>query len=367
MFLPEGQCNAKQQLTIPSGEDLRVVRAEILEFYKSELSQAKSSKQQRALANALLNDARATPNDLRSKYALLELAQLQAISAGDVDLTIQIADEIAAAFAISEVLSRANAIQSIRREKIRLEKEECKGLAATVMELIDPLVDEEQVDLAFELTGYATELAKKSRDFPLFRTTKNYRDDIAILRTDYATHCDALPELRAANSKQAYTAAGIFRCYVLNDWPAGLELLTHSDDQKLRQLAIDTLVKNPEGSEAMRVADQWWDRLGTLKGRKRRVLAAFCSELYKQSIPSIGDDVRDQAQNRITEAKQINTLALGDPVKQTDKWKSRAAKETKNGSNRLPASQKLATLRGRDYSLLKSKYNKFEDAFDVSF
>ncbi|QDS97694.1 hypothetical protein [Adhaeretor mobilis] len=365
--------HANQRVAVPSDEDIRKAKSEIQDFYDAELSETKTSQQQGVFAEALLEDARVIKGDPRSKYALFMLARSKALSANDIELTLRIADEIAESFEISPERSKALAICAIDKAKMRLGREEGERIARDAVLLIDPLVAENDIDLAFKLATYAAETAKGARDFPLYKIASDFRNDVVVLRRETIRYVRAKEQLKQGDSAEACRIAGLFECLALNKWTSGLELLARSGDVNLRQLANETRDllndKNDknDNEKSVKLADEWWKRISALEGRKKRVLANFSSKLYQRGLDSLDDREKERVAKRIEEAHKISALALGKPIQSSNELRFDRKDRRTEGSQGVSASKKLARLRDHKYPLLRSEYIKFDDAFQVSY
>jgi len=172
--------SSAQPLTaLPEGAALSEAEKRIKQQYAAELAEATTASARTSLAQALLKASPAAEG-ATERYALLRLALGLAAQAGQLELTGQIVDELAAAFAVDELETRTAALEALADSPIG--SQSARSLFNSAMELGNQSGKAERLDLAERLAATAVKAARRSGDERMSRLAVQRKREVAMLR-----------------------------------------------------------------------------------------------------------------------------------------------------------------------------------------
>jgi hypothetical protein len=191
-----------------------------------------------------------------------------------------------------------------------------RALAKGYYELAKDGIVAEDYETAASAATKADTLARAAKDAPLADRAAELKKDIATLKTEYG-------KVKAAIDNPAggdLDAVGRYLCFVRNEWPTGLKILSDGGKSPLKELAGKDLA-NPSGVDAQaEVGDGWWTQAQAEKipWKKQNILSR-ARHWYEQALPASTGLVKIRLTKRMAELENvapgggINLMALIDP------------------------------------------------------
>jgi len=251
------------RLRIPSAAAIRESRAKVNEVFGADAKKATSADAKIELAGRLLEQAAETSNEV-DRYVLLTAAQELAVEVGDIDTADRAIRDIAAIYAVDGAQARL----------AMLEAAATKGpvgssgkVIAAILAVVADLKTAKNLDSAEQLVQLALTAARRSKDRELQKLVSEELGDIRD-RRKVGEKSQALVDRLAKNADdgEAASALGRLRCFVEDDWDAGLPLLARGADVQLSALAKAEIADPMTLAAQLQLADQWWDYAASQKG-----------------------------------------------------------------------------------------------------
>jgi hypothetical protein len=276
---------SSSRLPKPSLEEQRKAEEEVRELFKDEYAK-KAPEDRKALARKLLESARGTKSDPASLYVLLREAAEIAASMGDVKTTMAAADETVARFELDAAKLRADALERARRA-VRT-PEALRDLIGAYLAAVDASAGAEDYDGALMLLKKAETAARAARDAALLARIREQDGELCDLQKELRRVQPSLAKLEAdPGDPAANLAVGRFRCFVKNDWEAGLPMLAKGSDADLKALAERELAAPSEAAGKAALGDGWWDAAsGKGKADKARYRGR-AAHWYEMALPRL--------------------------------------------------------------------------------
>jgi hypothetical protein len=294
------------QLPIPDDAAQSKALALIKEVYKADYEAAKTNPQKISLANKLLQDSAATKS-AADRYALLRVSKDIAAQAGDIDTAFAATSQMQAEFDVDGLVLKAGAAASAGKS-LRLPAEH-KGLAPYFLRLIDEAVIADRYDVAKDIGEAALESVRKARDSDSLKQLVEAKKRVEELEKSFAEVQAALEVLKAKPTDPvANLTVGKFRCFVKEQWEAGLPMLALGSDEQLKALAAAELMDAPD---ALALGDGWWDLAdGLMDVRQREAARLRAGTWYTKALSTTEGLTRAKVEKRLSgidvapEAKQ---------------------------------------------------------------
>ena len=317
---------AAKRLSIPSNEEIEVVRAKLSSELSAWSSQASKSSQRALLARHLLAKSKPTDSTPLSRYVHWREAQRIAISAGDVRLSYTALDRLLRQFE----LDRRGELNDLvaRLTETTPDASADADLVRLAAQVLRESLDEGDSNFGLIYETIST-VARRRLDLPLLRQAMSLADEWTELNELQSLNRNAATP--AGKKLDALTPAehesrGLFLIRRKHDWAAGLKELQKSDDPLLAKLAQQDLANPRTPAEQFQLADDWY-RWATSNDRHPQLWQlAACHHWLTQSEPKLTGDTRRQAQRRLRELGQplvprvapspLEPLAIAAPTEQ---------------------------------------------------
>ncbi len=285
----------------------RVAAAEnVRRSHARELNAATTSKPARAsLAKNLLAEASAlssTQPTGAEPYALVERARQLALDAGDLNLALVAADQLARTYDVDRLKTRLAVFESFARQ---LKAPQARS------DLAEQLTDE-GAEALWQNAPQDAELifaALKRNIIPFKQPALKKRiESLAALAAKRRTDADAAREAEATLADNpadpaANRIVGQEKCLKGDDFQAGFGHLAQSGDQRLSALIDLEQARPASAAEQAQLADKWWDYLVHAKGDLKTVAIRRSLHWYEVALPELTGAARKKAEKRLLEAK----------------------------------------------------------------
>lgn len=243
---------------LPDSASRQASLKSVQQIFQEELSKAKTSATQSALAAQLLQQARESQENATDQFVLLAEALRLATEAGDVDTALQAWDESVVMFDVDVLGGTAKVLTNLSK-RVKANNQQ-QSLAQRAGEVFDAALATDKLELASELAELAAASAKKGKDPELAKVTalrlkqfQNYKQ----LATDAAAAQKTLKS--KPDDPQANLAQGRFLCLGRDNWKAGLPLLAKSPESPLRKAAEGDLKAGNDAKSWIARGDAWFE------------------------------------------------------------------------------------------------------------
>jgi hypothetical protein len=252
-----------ERLPVPSKEAARAAAAKVREIFVADAAEANTPDAKGKLAGELISHARETENPI-DQYVLLEAAWSLAMQAGDVAAVMESIQMIGKRFAIDLPAARIDALENLAT---KAPPTSLGRITDLLLDAADEQANSGDVAKAEDLVETAVTASRRGKDRD---RQKKAIDRLAEIRERSKVLARAKPlEEKVASDpsdREAAADLGRFRCFVEDDWDAGLLLLARGADPALAALAQAELNVARDPSSRMALADNWWAFATSAKG-----------------------------------------------------------------------------------------------------
>ena len=254
---------AQRRLPPPTADAAKRSAAKVGEIFGADAKEANSADKKGALAAGLLQHAADTP-DATDRYVLLDAAKSLATEAGDVDACFRAIAELASLYEVD-----GDALQMAA-----LEAMVTKSPAAAVPEVATALLrvaerqkNKRDLKTAEEAAQLAATAARRGKDRDIQKAVLEELADIRDRKKAAAKVQPWLDRLAADPSdREASLEVGRLRCFIEDDWAAGVPFLARGSDEELARLAKGELSQPDSAAARVQLADAWWAYASGHKG-----------------------------------------------------------------------------------------------------
>lgn len=288
------------ELPIP-GEPAQASALDLIkEVYKTDYEAARTNVQKATLAKKMLQDSAAT-NDTTNRYVLLRVAKDVAAQAGDVDTAFAATSQLERRYEVDGLMMKAAAVAAASKEA-KLPSHH-QAIAPYFLQLIDQAVAADRYDLANNIGDVALESARNARSSDIVKDVVAAQKRIEELKAAFAEVQEALAVLK---NKPADPAAnlvvGKFRCFVKEEWDAGISMLALGSDPNLKAIAVKELADDPD---ALAVGDGWWDASEKLEESAKTAARRRAAVLYRKALPELDGLAKRKVEVRLDHISRI--------------------------------------------------------------
>lgn len=290
------------RLPIPDSDAQSVSKRLLADLYKDEYDQATTPDLKKKLAAKLMAKANEVAEDSTGHYLQIKLARDLAVQAGDVSLTIQAINALAANYQFDGNNDKVEAFESLAKA-IRSQADakvyfaECKLLVMACVRT-DDFVKAGAVLDAAEL------VAKRGKMSEQLDTIEQSRKVLEEMRLAYAVAQPSFSLLAEnADDAAANLAVGRYRCYYRRDWQEGLQNLALSNDVKLRVLAQIDASHPATSQQQSELADQWYEHSQAItKTWAKSSVQLRAAYWYQLALPGLPNGlVKSRVQKRLSD------------------------------------------------------------------
>ncbi|MGI9470532.1 MAG: hypothetical protein ACR2NZ_03290 [Rubripirellula sp.] len=263
----------------PSEEQQTKSLATIKSLFEAEYRQASSASQKLALAEELMSVGIATDNDPIGRFVLLKIARDIASQVGDIRLTEVAIEEIDQLYDADIPRMRLEAYQQLASSVH--DQISQRQLVSKMSELIDELVIDNRLEQAMTLLDHAFFVVESMNDKAQLAGLRGRK---SALKDTIQAYENILPDIETlasnATDPAANLALGMYTCFTIDDWYAGLPMLELGSDAEMKRLAAldhDLSDAIAEGAERVRspsnetdevmqqLGDGWWSVAESVK------------------------------------------------------------------------------------------------------
>lgn len=294
-------CDAVEAQPVPA-EPVQNERLKALhEIYASEYSQRKTIDRA-AFARTLLDQGRATTDDLPARYVFLREAADLAAKAGDVATGQAALTELAASFLIDADEEALRFYAAIPQASITT-LEQARQMIEAMLGISDRAVAVENYQLAQRAVQQADGLGRRLKDPALSARTRQAVDTVKDLSSQYEA-LGPVTDVLGQMTPDGHARYGRFLAVAKRAWDLALPHLVQGDDGPLKALAeADLAATTAEGRLA--AADGWYEYAQSQKGPGKLEFLARAGQLYAAAIPSLTGLNLARIEKRLAELNKL--------------------------------------------------------------
>lgn len=299
-----------ERLPVPSKEAARAATAKVREIFAADAAKANTPEEKSKLSGELIGHARDTEIPVE-RYVLLEAARSLAMEAGDVTNVLAALQLTASQFAIDLPNARTDALEALAT---KAPPASLGRVVDLLLEAADTAANDNAMARAEGLAQTAATAARRAKDREL---QKKAIDQLAEIRERRKLLAKAKPleEKLAADptDREAATDLGRFRCFVEDDWDAGLPLLARGADPNLAVLAQAEINVARDASSRMALADNWWAFATSAKGPEAAAAEGRARLHYGMILEDLSGLERARVVKRLESAASGTTASAKRP------------------------------------------------------
>jgi serine/threonine protein kinase len=308
-----GTVPSDSRIPPPVGEDLAAAVKTVRDLYKDDYGKTRHSEMS-ATAKKLFEIARDEKKDPVIRFALLAEARDMAAKAADGTLAFKAIEELAIDFAVEDREMKSAALQTAVKEALTPERSAL--LADATMAMAEEAAAADSYDEAIRLAKLAETAALKSKDTPLAASAQVRRQEMEVLKKEYAALSPMIKALAEnPDDAEACLAVGRYRCLAQGDWKRGLPYLARGGDGQLQGAAAKE-TDEPDTAEALiELADAWREQASKERGLTQLQLLRHAHFRYRTVLPKLSGVAKTGAEKRLAEIeKQVPLERLDDPI-----------------------------------------------------
>jgi hypothetical protein len=268
------------------------------DLFKKEFAAADSSAKRVELARTLLKQAGNQHPGTADHYVLLEKARDLAMVGGDISLTCQLIDMLAASYQINELKVKAGALAALAETVTKADGQ--RQIASMALNLLDRAIAADDIDGGRQLGRIAYAVARKTDDKALIARTVERGKTFKEIQKSFEDFQHALATLKNdPKDAAASTLAGKYYCFVKDDWKQGLPLLAQGDDAGLARSAAKELTAPSDGTAAFELAETWNDLAEKEQGVRHVRLNLHARTWYQKALPTLNGLARVKAEKAL--------------------------------------------------------------------
>jgi hypothetical protein len=287
---------------MPDAALLKKAETSVREAHRKELAKAKITADRLALAQHLLDEARAMKKPSPACCATLILARTMAAELGNPELMDQAIDALAERFEVdAPALKKQTLIAAAMAPRSTAAG---RSLAAACLDQMDTAATAEQYDAAMEYARAAYAAAGKAHDPALVKdVVERGRAVLALQREAVEVQSAQAILAHTPDDRQANLTCGRYACLVKNDWSAGLPMLARGNDPAWQKPAQQELSVPATAVAQVELAQQWAGMADTQSGVARAALVEHAARWYRKALAGLTGAEKAKVLQRLLELK----------------------------------------------------------------
>jgi hypothetical protein len=298
--------------SLPNDAAIKVAEKQVHEITGDKIAGAHTSADRVALSAELLGIAKDT-SEPAGKFVLLRDAERLAVDAGDVEATIAAHTELSTTFDLGGSRLAVEAFQKLTRGTLSVG--DAQKLCPAMLSAADDAVAGDHFDIARQIVKLAGLPARVLNDSATNGRLSSLLTTIGSAEAQQRKIAPAIATLASHPDDPAANAeVGRYRCFVKDDWAAGLSMLAKSNDDVLKALAARELASPASATDRVAVADGWWDYAQTQTDPVRSVARQHAGQWYAQAVDGLTGLTKLKAEKRAEEylkGRRNDSIAAG--------------------------------------------------------
>jgi hypothetical protein len=297
---------AEDRKPVPPTDARAAAEQLINELFKDDYAKAKKSAAAKsALAETLFKEGEATKDDQAARFMLFREARDLAAAGGDLQLALRAADTLAAEYALSGPVQKAEVLEKINPATAT----DARAAAELALWALDQAVAADEYEAAARILKAAQPAARKAQSVALVNQVQQRAKELNELKAAYAKAQAAQKTLQTNPDAEAHLTVGKYVCFVNGAWEKGLPSLAKGSDAKLKALAEKDLEAPTASAEQVELADGWYDVAAGETARLQLQLRA--AHWYKEALPRLTGLTRTRVEKRLDELETAIAATSG--------------------------------------------------------
>lgn len=296
---------ADQRLAIPPKVAQAAMLKQIRQLFKQQYAAATVPAGKHALAVMLLQKGVETQDDPVARYVLFGEARDLAVEVGDAEMLLKTVKLIGEEYTVDWLVAAATVLQ--KSGKLLRPPDRNKAMGNAALMLASEAVARDEYDLAAVLAEAARDMGRSTRTaanpYPqLVRQAVAMMRNVTAWRQRHEEFIEAQAVLaRQADDPAANLTAGMYYCFVKDDFARGLPMIVCGDDAILKGLAAAELTRPSETAEMVTLADRWWAASEDVEESTRQNFQSRAVHWYRRALPGLSGLTGDVVRGRIEE------------------------------------------------------------------
>ena len=328
----------EKKLDIPTEAAQTAALKTVKEVYEDQWEAAKTSTQKQAFAKALMQTGVETKKDAAARFVLFKIARDIAAQVADDETAFQAIDAMGQSFQIEALEMKSTVLAKLA--SMPRPPEEHAPVAEKALALLEEAVAKDDFRVASHCAETALAEARKAKDKAMVaRTSQRAKQIEEIARTFENVKRAATTLEKTPTDPDANLAVGKYKCFVHDDWAAGLAMLALGSDGTLKALAAKELQPPSAADEQAALGDAWWDLAEDQEGAEKSPIRKRAAFWYEKALPGLGGLLKDRVEKRLA---SVSEQGVEKPVAVA----SRPAAESRAPSPRRPLAVAKTSLIG---------------------
>ena len=287
---------------VPNADLLKLAEAKVRDAHRKDFAKAKLTADRLALAQRLLDEARAMKKPTLACCATLTLARNLAVELGSPELMDQAIDALAERFDVDGPALKKQTLISAAATPHSTAA--ARSLTAACLDAMDTAAAAEQYDLAMEYAHAAYAAAGKARDPAMVKDiVERGRAVVALQREAAEVQAARTVLAQTPGDRQANLTCGRYACLVKNDWATGLPMLARGSDASWQKLAQQELAAPATAAAQVALAQQWAELVDAQSGPARTALVEHAASCYRKALAQLTGAEKSKIIQRLVELK----------------------------------------------------------------
>jgi hypothetical protein len=302
---------------VPNKSELVESEKLVKSVFKADFAKTKAADRA-ALAAKLFEQAAGSKDDLNVKYVLLREARDMAAKAGDHEMYLKAADEMAADYKISIAEAKAAGVDMLVAGVAGADS--ARDAGQSLLETVDVALSAGEFDAAQKLLRGTDILGRKSGAASLTTAIGLRTKSLAALRKEYEKIADAQKKLETTPTDGAANLlVGKFLCFVKNDWENGLPRLLLGNDDGLRAAAEkDSKAATGAATDKVEAGESWIKLAATFDPLEKSNLEGRALHWFRKSLADISGLAKVKVEKRIEDLTKSTKKDLVKSTKEKD-------------------------------------------------
>ena len=311
VLVGSGLAQADTRAPVPNKSDLVESEKLVKSLFKADFAKTKAADRA-ALAAKLLEQAADSKDDLNARYVLLREARDVAAKAGDHEVYLKAADEMAANYIVSVAEAKAAGVDVLVAGVSGADSARDAGQA--LLDTVDVALSAGEFDAAQKLLRGTEILGRKSGVAPLTTAIGFRTKSLVALRKEYEKIADAQKKLESTPTDGAANLlVGKFLCFVKNDWENGLPRLVLGSDDGLRAAAEkDSKAATGAGTDKVEAGESWIKLAANLDPLQKSNLDGRALHWFRESLADVTGLAKVKVEKRIEDLTKSTPAAAGE-------------------------------------------------------
>lgn len=299
---------ADERLPVPSADEQTKAEKLIRQLFKNEYAMRTRPGYQ-ALAAKLAEQAADTKDDAVTKYVLYREAGTVAAMAGDLDLALKAAGQMAKQYQANGSILKAKIIESMA--SYYPDPNSNRTLAEYGIAAVNEAIENDDYEAAARLLKITESAAKTGRNVPLVTAAGARTRELETLKAEYEKIKKVLAGLQdKPDNPDANLDVGKYFCLQKGKWDRGLPHLAKSNELKYKDAAERDLANPKDPSVQIEVGESWLALAEKEKEPAKKQARWRARFWFEQALDNATGDTRTKAEGYLKDIPPRDATSL---------------------------------------------------------